>query len=107
VLDVREPWEFQTAHVTAEGFELLNLPMGQIPSQLAALDPERPTACLCHHGMRSMQVAMFLAQHDFGQVANIEGGIDAWSLSATPAYRATDRLPATRPVRLFLSPAPS
>lgn len=85
VLDVREPWEFQTAHVTAEGFELLNLPMGQIPSQLAALDPERPTACLCHHGMRSMQVAMFLAQHDFGQVANIEGGIDAWSLQRDPS----------------------
>lgn len=84
VLDVREPWEFQTAHVTPEGFELLNLPIGQIPSQLTQLDPERPTACLCHHGMRSMQVAMFLAQHDFEQIANIDGGIDAWSLQRDP-----------------------
>lgn len=89
VLDVREPWEFQTAHITPEGFELLNLPMGQIPSQLATLDPERPVACLCHHGMRSMQVAMFLNHHDFAQVANIEGGIDAWSLqrdTTVPRY---------------------
>lgn len=84
VLDVREPWEFQTAHVTADGFELLNLPMGQIPAQLATLNPERPVACLCHHGMRSMQVAVFLANHGFDDVANIEGGIDAWSLQRDP-----------------------
>lgn len=85
VLDVREGWEFQTAHVTADGFELLHLPMGQIPAQLQSLDPERPVACLCHHGMRSMQVAAFLDHHGFEQVANIDGGIDAWSHQRDPA----------------------
>ena len=79
VLDVREPWEVQTAHVRPEGFELLNLPMGHIPSQLQSLDPERPVACLCHHGRRSLQVAAFLDHHGFEQVVNIDGGIDAWS----------------------------
>lgn len=85
VIDVREPWEVQTASISPAGFELLHLPMGHIPSQLAALDPERPTACLCHHGMRSMQVASFLAHHGFDEVANIEGGIDAWSREIDPA----------------------
>lgn len=79
VLDVREPWELQTASVAAQGFELVAIPMGELPGRLDELDPGRPTACLCHHGVRSLQVAGFLARQGFGQVANITGGIDAWS----------------------------
>jgi len=42
-------------------------------------------ACLCHHGARSMRVAAFLAGNGFTQVANIAGGIDAWSIELDPA----------------------
>lgn len=80
VLDVREPWELQTASIVAQGFELLAIPMGSVPQQLAALAPARPVACLCHHGARSLRVAAFLENHGFEHVANITGGIDAWSL---------------------------
>ena len=80
VLDVREPSELQAASVKAdERFELLIIPMNEIPARLAELDPERPIACLCHHGGRSQRVAMFLAGNGFTRVANIAGGIDAWS----------------------------
>ena len=79
VLDVREPWELQTASVKPEGFTLLAIPMGEIPARLAELDPARPVACLCHHGGRSLRVAGFLAQNGFAHVANIAGGIDAWA----------------------------
>lgn len=79
VLDVREPWELQTASVRADGFELLAIPMQTLPERIAELDPDRPIACLCHHGMRSLRVAHFLAQHGFTQLANVTGGIDAWS----------------------------
>ena len=85
LLDVREPWELQTASVTAQGFELLHIPMGSIPQQLATLDADRPVACLCHHGVRSLRVAAFLAQQGFAQVANITGGIDAWSRELDPS----------------------
>jgi rhodanese-related sulfurtransferase len=86
LLDVREPWELQTASVKPEpGFELLAIPMSLIPVRLAELDPGRPVACLCHHGGRSQRVAMYLAQQGFGKVANIAGGIDAWSLERDPA----------------------
>lgn len=84
VLDVREPWEVQTASIEPQGFELLALPMGSIPDRLATLDPTRPVACLCHHGVRSQRVAAFLAHHGFEQVANITGGIDAWSREFDP-----------------------
>jgi len=84
VLDVREPWELQTACVRADGFELLPMPMRSVPARLHELDRERPIACLCHHGARSAQVAHFLMQHGFSAVVNIQGGIDAWSRQRDP-----------------------
>lgn len=85
VLDVREPYELQTASVTADGFTLLAIPMGVIPPRLAELDPQLPIACLCHHGGRSMQVANFLKNRGFEHVANIAGGIHAWSAEVDPS----------------------
>jgi rhodanese-related sulfurtransferase len=85
VLDVREPHELAIASIQADGFELLTIPMGAIPPRLAELSPERPIACLCHHGGRSMQVAHFLQGRGFDHVANIAGGINAWSAELDPA----------------------
>ncbi|MDO8286258.1 MAG: rhodanese-like domain-containing protein [Rhodoferax sp.] len=85
VLDVREPYELQTASVTADGFTLLAIPMGVIPPRLAELDTQQPIACLCHHGGRSMQVANFLKSRGFEHVANIAGGIHAWSAEVDPS----------------------
>lgn len=84
VLDVREPWELLTATVKAEGFELRHIPMRSVPERLAELDPDQPIACLCHHGMRSAQVANFLINQGFTQVVNIHGGIHAWSQERDP-----------------------
>lgn len=89
VLDVREPWEIQTAYVTPQGFELVKMVMHTVPVRLNELNRDRPIACLCHHGARSMQVAAFLAQQGFAHVANIAGGIDAWSAqvdATVPTY---------------------
>jgi rhodanese-related sulfurtransferase len=89
VLDVREPGELAVASIKANGFNLLTIPMGVIPLRLAELDPEQPIACLCHHGGRSMQVASFLKAQGFAHVANIAGGIDAWSVeldTSVPRY---------------------
>jgi rhodanese-related sulfurtransferase len=85
VLDVREPWELQTASVTPQGFELVHMPMRSIPQRLGELDPERPIACLCHHGARSAQVTQFLTNQGFTQVGNIHGGIDLWSRERDPS----------------------
>ncbi len=83
VLDVREPWEISTASVKpladAPAFDVLLMQMQSIPQRLDELPQDRPIACLCHHGMRSQQVAAFLLNRGFEQVINISGGIDAWS----------------------------
>ncbi len=89
VLDVREPWEVQTASIREDGFILLTIPMREIPARLAGLQAthgaDHPIACLCHHGMRSLQVANYLAQSGFGEVVNLQGGIDAWSQQVDPS----------------------
>ncbi len=85
LLDVREPLELGVAAVRPEGFELVAIPMNQVPARLAQLDPGRPVACLCHHGVRSHRVAMFLAANGFDEVANVAGGIDAWAIERDPA----------------------
>ncbi|MDD5028393.1 MAG: rhodanese-like domain-containing protein [Rhodoferax sp.] len=85
VLDVREPAERQLASIQADGFELITIPMGAVPPRLAELDPSQPIACLCHHGGRSMQVAAFLKARGFTHVANIAGGINAWSAEVDPS----------------------
>jgi rhodanese-related sulfurtransferase len=85
VLDVREPAELRTASIKPDGFEVVSIPMNEIPQRLAELDADRPVACLCHHGARSQRVAMFLAANGFAEVANIAGGIAAWTREVDPS----------------------
>ena len=83
VLDVREPWELQSASVTPDGFVLLHVPMQSIPARLTGLKStyreDQPIACLCHHGIRSQQVADYLVRNGFTNVVNLQGGIAAWA----------------------------
>ncbi len=83
VLDVRESWELQIASVAPDGFVLLHVPMQSLPARLtelqAAYAADQPIACLCHHGIRSQQVANYLMRHGFTHVVNLEGGIAAWA----------------------------
>ncbi len=80
VLDVREPWEFQTASIQpAQGYTVVQMPMRSVPARYLELNKDQPIACMCHHGARSAQVAHFLMQQGFSRIANIHGGIHAWS----------------------------
>jgi len=81
LLDVREPWEYQAARI--EGSQLL--PMREVPARAAEIDGDREVVAICHHGGRSMQVALFLEKQGFKRVHNLVGGIDAWSRNVDPA----------------------
>lgn len=85
LLDVREPHEVRFASLAVDGFDTVHVPMGQIPAALGHLDANRVTVCVCHHGMRSLQVALFLESRGFGSVFNLQGGIDAWSTQVDPS----------------------
>ncbi len=80
LLDVREPWELAICRI--EGSQ--SIPMQRIPQALAELERERPIVCICHHGIRSFQVARFLEFQGFGRVINLEGGVAAWAREVDP-----------------------
>ena len=81
LLDVREPWEWDTARI--EGSQ--HIPMREVPARLGEIDPDREVVAICHHGGRSQQVAMFLDKNGFSKVHNLQGGVDAWSRTVDPA----------------------
>ena len=76
LIDVREPWEFETASIA--GAKLLS--MGDVPSRAhQELDPQDHIVVICHHGVRSLNVTAWLRQQGFEQAQSMQGGIDAWS----------------------------
>ena len=78
LIDVREPFEFELAHI--EGARLI--PLGQVEGVLGSLEDwrERPIVIHCHHGPRSRQACQLLISKGFGKVENLATGIDGWSL---------------------------
>jgi rhodanese-related sulfurtransferase len=82
LLDVREPWEFQMASLPGS----LLMPMGDVTSRAhAELDPDAHIVVLCHHGQRSLSVAMWLRGQGFERAQSLAGGIDAWSRVIDPS----------------------
>jgi len=81
ILDVREPFETELAPFPGAH----TLPMGDVPARLGELDPDREIVVVCHHGVRSAQVAAYLSDKGFARVLNLAGGIEAWSLEVDPS----------------------
>ena len=75
LLDVRQPWEYDVCSL--ENSTLI--PMAQIPTNIDELDKERETVVICHHGIRSRNVARYLEQAGFSNVINLKGGVSAWA----------------------------
>lgn len=94
LIDVRERWEHGTACVDhsaklPSGLRVCNIPMSEFMQRLTEVPHDTPLLLLCHHGVRSQSVANWLAHNDFGPIANLSGGIDAWSReldAAIPLY---------------------
>lgn len=85
LIDVREPDE--VAKASLPGFEVL--PLRQFgswgPEVTTKFDPEKDTYVMCHHGMRSLQVAKWLQSQGFKRVFNVSGGIHAYAVRVDPS----------------------
>lgn len=81
LVDVREPWEFRMARIESATL----IPIGEVPTRLAEIDPAQDIVVICHHGARSMQVAGFLKRQGFPKVYNLAGGVAAWARAIDPS----------------------
>jgi len=79
LIDVREPYEYQIAQI---GGKLI--PQNDVPQRLAEIDASREVVVHCRSGARSQRIAEFLKQNGYPHVANVAGGILAWSDEIDP-----------------------
>lgn len=75
LLDVRENWEYERCHITGS----THIPMSILLNRLDELDQAQETIVICHHGVRSWQVACYLAANGFNNVKNLARGVDGWA----------------------------
>jgi rhodanese-related sulfurtransferase len=81
LLDVREPDELETARIRWAK----HVPMRDVPARITELPRDGNIVVMCHGGMRSERVARYLRDNGFTSVANLAGGIDAWSREIDPS----------------------
>jgi rhodanese-related sulfurtransferase len=86
LLDVREPYERRMASIEPS----LHIPMNEVPQRLDEIPKDREVVVYCHSGSRSMMVAGFLSGQGYRSVANLTGGIDAWSVEVDPSVPRYD-----------------
>jgi rhodanese-related sulfurtransferase len=81
LLDVREDDELEKASLSWAK----HVPMARVLERLAELPTDRPIVVMCHGGSRSNRIAQYLRQNGYSDVANLTGGIDAWSEQIDPS----------------------
>ena len=79
LLDVRNPWEAEICSI--DGSHLI--PLNSLPQHLHELSRSRPVAVYCHHGVRSLMAAQYLASAGFDAVS-VSGGIERWAREIEP-----------------------
>jgi monothiol glutaredoxin len=80
LVDVRSPEERDVARL--DGSRLLDQ---AYHDELLAMDRQTPLVLHCHHGVRSQAAAQYFQEQGFTNLANVAGGIDAWSVDVDPS----------------------
>lgn len=82
LVDVRQPWEHETAALAGS----LLVPLDELSERAAEITPPPGATVVvyCHHGVRSLSGAAILAQLGHREVVSLRGGIDAWSRAIDP-----------------------
>jgi rhodanese-related sulfurtransferase len=75
IIDVREQWEYDKCHIANS----THIPMGKIPDSINEFDDAYEYVIVCHHGIRSRTVALYLEQKGVKNLYNLSGGMEQWS----------------------------
>jgi len=81
VIDVREPHEHQICSIPGATL----IPLAQLPSKLAELDPSSEVVVHCRSGGRSSKAVAFMREKGFTQARNLKGGVLAWVDQVDPS----------------------
>lgn len=82
LLDVREDWELEICKLS---YNLIHIPMNQVPNNLDKLDKDKLIIVMCGSGGRSAKITKFLLQNGFTHSFNLTGGILQWAKEIEPS----------------------
>ncbi len=82
LLDVRDQWEYDLVHLPNAKL----VPLRQLPEHIAELPKDKEIITYCHHGVRSLQAAMYLRRLGYN-AKSLDGGIDTWSCEVDPSLK--------------------
>jgi len=80
LVDVREDWEWEYNRIP----DAIHIPLSEIEFRHAELDKGVEIILYCHHGMRSLQAAIWLRQEGYEKARSLAGGIDRWADDVEP-----------------------
>jgi rhodanese-related sulfurtransferase len=83
IIDVREPWECEICSIAGS----LCIPLDELPARMSELGDAGTLVLVCHHGVRSLQAAIWLRRQGFENAVSLSGGIDAWASELEPTMR--------------------
>lgn len=83
LLDVRQPWEVAKARIENSH----HIPMTELLEHIEDLPKDKKIIVYCHHGIRSLNVCVFLREQGFKDVYSLAGGIEAWSHEIDPTVK--------------------
>ncbi|HEX6642332.1 MAG TPA: molybdopterin-synthase adenylyltransferase MoeB [Thermoanaerobaculia bacterium] len=81
LIDVREPYEWNSGHLDAA----THIPLSQVPQRLAEIPKDRDVVMICRSGARSAHAQDHLIrQHGYTRVKNLVGGMQRWAREVDP-----------------------
>jgi len=80
LVDVREPWEHEICRI--DGATLI--PLGELPLRYQELLGAEEIVVYCHHGIRSLDAAVWLRRQGVEEAKSLAGGIDRWAREIEP-----------------------
>ncbi len=84
LIDVREPYEYETDHISEK-----NIPLNSLPDELKEWEDlkDKEVILYCRSGGRSGRAAEFLKQQGFANARNLAGGMKAWKEQVDPGFK--------------------
>jgi len=79
VLDVRQPHEYQSGHISGTTLT----PLNELPNRMKQISEDRPIIAVRHSGSHSVHATRMLLDAGY-QVENLRGGMIAWHASGFP-----------------------
>ena len=83
LIDVREPYEWDTGHVA----QATHIPMAQVPNRLSEIPRDKEVVMICRSGGRSERVRQYLAGQGYTKVKNLVGGMQRWAREVDGSIR--------------------